>query len=231
MSRVYPTGGPAGIVGSDIVTEVEKFAGDPYVYGAAGPSTFDCSGLVQYVLLQLGVKNVPRTSETQWAWVKRISKSQLQPGDLVFAQFPGDNASPGHVGIYTGNGNVISAADPAQGVVQGPLSSWGDAVVGYGRVPGMASATGSPGGGGTSGGGGTAAPAAQPYANLGVGDVLAGMNGILHDVAIALDYIFGLFGRGQGWRLAFWAVAAVAAYISIRFFLATTPFQQQGLPA
>src|SRR5580692_253289 len=88
----------ATISGAEIVTEVEKFVGDSYVYGAAGPSTFDCSGLVQYVLTTLGVQNVPRTSEDQYAWVDKVSQQQLQPGDLVFAQFPGDNASPGHVG-------------------------------------------------------------------------------------------------------------------------------------
>jgi hypothetical protein len=123
------------ISGASIVAEVEKFAGSSYVYGAAGPSTFDCSGLVQYVLQTLGVSNVPRTSEAQWGWVTQISAAQLQPGDLVFAQFPGDNASPGHVGVYTGNGQVLSAEDPASGVGYSSLASWGSNIVGYGRVP------------------------------------------------------------------------------------------------
>jgi NlpC/P60 family len=137
--------------GSAIVAEVEKFAHFPYVYGAAGPSSFDCSGLVQYVLKTLGVTGVPRTSEEQWAWVQKVSKSELQPGDLVFAQFPGDNASPGHVGVYTGNGQVLSAEDPALGVGYSSLASWGSAVVGYGRVPG-ASASGAAGTGASSSG-------------------------------------------------------------------------------
>ena len=124
-----------------IADEVKKFAGDKYVYGAAGPSTFDCSGLVQYALEQLGMKGVPRTSEQQWAWVDKINKGQLQPGDLVFAQFPGDNASPGHVGVYMGNDQILSAEDPAQGVGYSTLSSWGTAVVGYGRVPQTATLT------------------------------------------------------------------------------------------
>ena len=134
--------------GSAIVSEVQKFAGDPYVYGATGPSSFDCSGLVQYVLKQLGV-SAPRTSEAQWGWVQKITRDQLQPGDLVFAQFPGDNASPGHVGVYTGNGQVLSAEDPAAGVGYSSLASWGSAVVGYGRVPGSAggAASSSSGGG------------------------------------------------------------------------------------
>lgn len=135
------------LTGAEIVSEVKKFAGDPYVYGDAGPSSFDCSGLVQYVLGKLGV-SAPRTSEAQWGWVQKISKSQLQPGDLVFAQFPGDNASPGHVGIYTGGGQVLSAEDPAQGVGYASLASWGSNVVGYGRVPGASTSGSSPGGGG-----------------------------------------------------------------------------------
>lgn len=131
------------VTGSEIVAEVKKFAGYPYVYGDTGPSAFDCSGLVQYVLTQLGVKGVPRTSEAQWGWVTKVSKSQLQPGDLVFAQFPGDNASPGHVGIYTGGGQVLSAEDPAQGVGYATLSSWGSNIVGYGRPQGLSPASGS----------------------------------------------------------------------------------------
>lgn len=122
-----------------IVTEMEKFIGDAYVLGGEGPKTFDCSGLVKYSLEQLGYKNVPRTSEEQWGWVKKISKADLQPGDLVFAQFPGDDASPGHVGVYVGNGNVLSAQDPSLGIGYSSLASWGSAVVGYGRVPGSAS--------------------------------------------------------------------------------------------
>lgn len=118
-----------------LVAEIEKFVGDPYVYGAAGPSSFDCSGLVQYSLTKLGVANVPRTSEAQYAWATKISASDLAPGDLVFAQFPGDNASPGHVGVYVGGGRVLSAEDPAQGIGYDTLADWGSAIVGYGRVP------------------------------------------------------------------------------------------------
>lgn len=126
---------------SDFVAEVKKFAGDQYVYGAAGPSTFDCSGLVQYAAEKMGLKNVPRTSEEQWKWVTHIDKSQLQPGDLVFGQFPGDNAPPGHVGVYVGNGQILAAADPAQGVSYSSLDSWGNAVYGYGRIPGDSGGT------------------------------------------------------------------------------------------
>jgi cell wall-associated NlpC family hydrolase len=129
------------VSGDAIVTEVKKFAGGPYDYGGTTPAGFDCSGLVQYVLNAVGVKGVPRTSEAQWAWAQKIDKSQLAPGDLVFAQFPGDNASPGHVGVYTGNGQILSAEDPAQGIGYSTLSSWGSAIVGYGRAPDSSAGT------------------------------------------------------------------------------------------
>jgi cell wall-associated NlpC family hydrolase len=132
---------PKNSIGDMIVAEVTKFAGGPYVYGGTTPAGFDCSGLVQYVLSKVGVKNVPRTSEAQYAWAQKISRSDLSPGDLVFAQFPGDNASPGHVGIYVGNNRVLSAEDPAQGIGYSTLSSWGSAIVGYGRAPGAGAGT------------------------------------------------------------------------------------------
>ena len=145
-----PTGGtpinvnkPAGINGNQIAAEVLKFKGFPYVYGGSGPHSFDCSGLVQYVLTQLGLKNVPRTSEAQWSWVQKISASQLAPGDLVFAQFPSDtDPSPGHVGVYIGGGQILSAEDPAQGVGLDSLSNWSGSIVGYGRVPSSSAGTG-----------------------------------------------------------------------------------------
>jgi NlpC/P60 family len=140
--KVNGSGGtPAPSIGDKIVAEVTKFAGGPYVYGGTTPAGFDCSGLVQYVLTKVGIKNVPRTSEAQYAWAQKISRSDLAPGDLVFAQFPGDNASPGHVGIYVGNNRVLSAEDPALGIGYSTLSSWGSAIVGYGRAPGASAGT------------------------------------------------------------------------------------------
>jgi hypothetical protein len=138
------------ITGGAIVAEAQKLgkAAQGYELGGVGPTFYDCSGLVQKTLEDLGVGNVPRTSEDQWAWVSKISASDLQPGDLVFAQFPGDDASPGHVGIYVGNGQVYSAQDPALGIGNASLASWGSNIVGYGRVPNS-----TPGGGSSSGGG------------------------------------------------------------------------------
>lgn len=77
--------------------------GTPYVYGATGPGSFDCSGLTQWAYAQAGV-SLPRTSQEQANAGTRLTLSQLQPGDLVF--FFSDLH---HVGIYAGNGMVLHA--------------------------------------------------------------------------------------------------------------------------
>jgi len=79
--------------------------GKPYIYGAAGPRGFDCSGLVAYVYRQLG-KPLPHNAAAQYRNSKHIPVAALRPGDLVFMNM--DGASPAgidHVGIYAGNGN------------------------------------------------------------------------------------------------------------------------------
>ena len=99
-----------GLTGSDVVAEAEKFEGTAYVWGGSSPSGFDCSGLVQYVYGQLGV-TLPRTSEEQAdVGTPVASLSAAQPGDLLFfAGSDGTASSPGHVGIYVGNGQMIDA--------------------------------------------------------------------------------------------------------------------------
>jgi cell wall-associated NlpC family hydrolase len=80
-----------------------KELGKPYVWGAAGPNSFDCSGLTQYVWAKAGVYLDHYTGD-QWNEGQHVSQSQLEPGDLVF--FGSDLH---HVGIYVGSGNMIEA--------------------------------------------------------------------------------------------------------------------------
>jgi cell wall-associated NlpC family hydrolase len=86
--------------------------GRPYVYGAAGPGSFDCSGLVQWSFAQAGL-TMPRTAAEQALAGPAVPVSQLQPGDLLF--YHTDPTAPGyisHVGIYLGNGWMIQAPQP-----------------------------------------------------------------------------------------------------------------------
>ncbi len=93
--------------------------GDPYVWGATGPSSFDCSGLTQWAYSQAGV-SLPRTTYEQADVGTRISESQLQPGDLVF--FFGDLH---HVGLYAGNGMVLHAPHTGASVRYESISTIG----------------------------------------------------------------------------------------------------------
>ena len=90
--------------------------GLPYVYGAAGPGSFDCSGLVQWSFAQAGI-TMPRTAAEQALAGPAVPVSQLQPGDLLF--YHTDPTAPGyisHVGIYLGNGWMIQAPQPGMDV-------------------------------------------------------------------------------------------------------------------
>lgn len=91
------------VTGQEIVNEAKKHLGKPYVYGADGPNSFDCSGLTQYVYKQFGI-NITRTTFTQINQGKYVSRSELQVGDLVFPH-------TGHVGIYVGNNQMIHAPE------------------------------------------------------------------------------------------------------------------------
>jgi cell wall-associated NlpC family hydrolase len=92
--------------------------GDRYQYGAAGPNRFDCSGLIYFSFRKAGIRNVPRTSSAQARHAKRIQRSNLRTGDLVF--FHDGAARPGnvyHVGIFAGwnKGRRIVLHSPSTG--------------------------------------------------------------------------------------------------------------------
>ncbi|RVU70928.1 MULTISPECIES: C40 family peptidase [Lactobacillus] len=113
---VQATGDAAGIIA---LAKAE--AGKNYVWGAEGPDSFDCSGLVQYVFSQAAGVNLPRTTYAQVKSGTSVSMDNLQPGDLLFW---GSATAPYHVGIYLGNNKYIHAATPKQGVVVQTLSSY-----------------------------------------------------------------------------------------------------------
>jgi peptidoglycan DL-endopeptidase CwlO len=89
--------------------------GDAYVWGAAGPTTFDCSGLVMWAYAHVGI-SLTHFTGAQWNEGEHISRSQLEPGDLVFFF-----ADISHVGMYVGNGLMIDAPTFGQPVQIQPL--------------------------------------------------------------------------------------------------------------
>jgi cell wall-associated NlpC family hydrolase len=82
--------------------------GMSYVWGATGPTTFDCSGLTQWAYAQAGI-SIPRTSRQQYAGLPKVPLDQLQPGDLVFYANGSDPSSIHHVALYLGGGKVLHA--------------------------------------------------------------------------------------------------------------------------
>ncbi|MFC4470545.1 NlpC/P60 family protein [Streptomyces xiangluensis] len=89
--------------------------GSPYVWGATGPDTFDCSGLMQAAYRAAGI-SLPRTTYAQIDAGERVSRAGLRPGDLVFFY-----SGISHVGLYVGNGQMIHAPNPSAPVRLAPL--------------------------------------------------------------------------------------------------------------
>lgn len=120
-SAAAPTQG--GLGGSAVVADAVKYLGVPYKWGGTSPTSgFDCSGLVQTVFADLGV-SLPRTSQEQaTAGVAVSGLAEAQPGDLVFfAGSDGTATSPGHVGIYIGDGKMIDAPQSGSTVQVQPV--------------------------------------------------------------------------------------------------------------
>ena len=100
--------------------------GKPYVWGAAGPDSYDCSGLVLWAFAQEGI-SLPHYTGDQWNSGMHVSRADLEPGDLVFFF-----ADLGHVGLYIGNGLMVDAPSTGQ-VVQVQPVFW-DSFVGAVRI-------------------------------------------------------------------------------------------------
>jgi cell wall-associated NlpC family hydrolase len=117
VSPIY-TAPAASSVGAGVVQAAMSRLGAPYVWGAAGPTTFDCSGLVVWSFAQVGI-SLPHYSYSLMSGGAAVAPSDLQPGDLVF--FYGG----GHVGIYIGGGQFIHAPHTGTVVQVTSLSSYG----------------------------------------------------------------------------------------------------------
>jgi cell wall-associated NlpC family hydrolase len=102
------SGSVAGVLGF-LMAQVGK----PYVYGATGPTAFDCSGLTKAAFATIGV-DLPRTSQAQSTVGTAVPVSDVQPGDLLFW---GGRGSAYHVAVYVGGGQYLDAANPSKGVV------------------------------------------------------------------------------------------------------------------
>ena len=130
-SKLNGDGGPA----TGLLKAVEKYGeGHKYVWGAAGPTTFDCSGLVMYALKHAYGIDFPHFSGSQYGMTQHINRDQAKMGDLVFWGNHGDE----HVGVYAGGNKYFSAESPSQGIHMNTL----DSVVGkgkplFGRVRGL----------------------------------------------------------------------------------------------
>jgi cell wall-associated NlpC family hydrolase len=101
-------------LGARAVAIAEQQLGKPYVWAAAGPNSFDCSGLVQYVYAQLGI-SLAHYTVSQWDETAHVPLADAQPGNLVFYQDPGTGFIY-HVGIYIGHGEMIDAPETGENV-------------------------------------------------------------------------------------------------------------------
>ena len=124
--------GPAPSTRSSVDVAVQTALsqiGKPYAWGASGPGSFDCSGLVTYAFRNAGITHLPRSSSAQAAATTRISRADLRPGDLVFYHRP-----ISHVAIYLGGGRVVEAPNSGNNVRVRNDGLTRRGVVAFGRV-------------------------------------------------------------------------------------------------
>jgi peptidoglycan DL-endopeptidase CwlO len=108
--------GPTNTQAGKAVAFAYAQLGKPYVWGATGPDSYDCSGLVQAAWASAGV-SIPRVTYDQWAALPHISASSIQPGDLLFYE------GEGHVAMYVGDGYMIDAPQTGLDVEKIPMNT------------------------------------------------------------------------------------------------------------
>ncbi|MGY6023627.1 NlpC/P60 family protein [Streptomyces spinosirectus] len=116
-----PDSGGGGTKATGVAAKAVGFAmaqiGKPYVWGAVGPSSYDCSGLTSTAWAAAG-HPIPRTSQAQWRGLTRVSLASARPGDLII--YFGDAT---HVGMYIGGGQIVHAPRPGRTVTIAPAAS------------------------------------------------------------------------------------------------------------
>jgi cell wall-associated NlpC family hydrolase len=119
--------------GNNLISYAYDFIGKPYVWGAEGPKSFDCSGFTKYVYKAFGV-NLPHYTGSQIGEGSSVKRKNLKQGDLVF--FNTDGSSVSHVGIYVGDGEFIHASSGSRKVTVSNLgqSYYNSAYVGARRI-------------------------------------------------------------------------------------------------
>lgn len=95
--------------GEEVVAYAKQYLGCPYVYGAAGSKSFDCSGFTMYVYKHFGI-NLPHGATSQSRYGTKVSKNNLRAGDIIFLTDYETGVGIGHCGIYIGDGNFIHAS-------------------------------------------------------------------------------------------------------------------------
>ena len=106
--------------GTNVVETAKSYIGSKYVYGATGPTTFDCSGFTYYVFKLYGV-TLSRTAAGQYSNGIGVNRSDLQPGDIIM--FGPSASGINHVGIYIGGGQIVHAANASRGVTTDTINS------------------------------------------------------------------------------------------------------------
>ena len=117
-NTIKPNRGQSSATGNAIVDYAYGFIGTPYVYGATGPQSFDCSGFTSYVYRHAAGIEITRTTYSQLGVGTPVSYDELQPGDLVFTY------GSDHVGIYVGGGQYIHAPQPGDYVKVSPVTAF-----------------------------------------------------------------------------------------------------------
>ncbi|HEY1570143.1 MAG TPA: NlpC/P60 family protein [Pseudonocardiaceae bacterium] len=124
--------GPPGVINTVLQAALSR-RGDTYVWGAAGPTDFDCSGLVMWAYAKGGI-SLPHSSRAQYTFGKPVARGQWQVGDLLF--FGGSAATIHHVAMYVGNGEIIQAPTTGVPVEVVPVSGAGSDYYGAKRIVG-----------------------------------------------------------------------------------------------